>query len=334
MIVLASMPWGEAVFLGLLQGVTEFLPVSSTAHMDIVPQLLHYPDPGATFSAIVQLGPIIAIIAFYRQKLARYIRGLLRTGTPANIKPGDTDARLGWFVLLGTIPLIIFGYLLEHKIDTTFRRLDIVAYSLIGLGLILWWAERVGKRRVTLNRMNFKQSQVIGWAQVLALVPGASRSGVTITAGLFEGLDHESAADFSFLLSIPAITAAGLYKLFKAVRHTHLGAEIAPYLLAAVVAGIFAYVVVRWFLGYMEHHNTGPFIIYRILLGCTLLILLHYGVLQKRPTPETTSPSVASGPTLRNPPPLPIADALPIPSSNLRNSRGGEILFKARSLVP
>jgi len=284
------MSWGEAVFLGLLQGVTEFLPVSSTAHMDIVPQLLRYPDPGATFSAIVQLGPIVAIIAFYRQKLGRYIRGILRTGTPANIQPGDTDARLGWYVLLGTLPLIVFGYLLEHKIDTTFRRLDIVAFSLIGLGLLLWLAERVGTRKITMNRMNFTQSQVIGWAQVLALVPGASRSGVTITAGLFEGLDHESAADFSFLLSIPAITAAGLYKLFKAVRHTHLGAELGPYLLAAVVAGVFAYVVVRWFLGYMEHHNTAPFIIYRILLGCALLVLLHFGVLHKRaPNPPLTT---------------------------------------------
>lgn len=289
------MSWLEAILLGLLQGVTEFLPVSSTAHMDIVPQLLHRPDPGAAFSAVVQLGPIVAIILYFRQELARYVRGILRTGTPANIKRGDTDARLGWFTLLGTIPLIIFGVLLERKIDHDFRKLAVVGASLIVLALCLWVAEVVGKRQIPLEKMTFPQSQVIGWAQVLALVPGASRSGVTITAGLFEGLDRESAARFSFLLSIPAITAAGLYKLFKVLKqtHGHLGGDTGRYLLAALVAGVFAYVVVRWFLGYMKEHNTGIFIVYRILLGAAVLALLHFGVLHDQPH-EATPPAAPS----------------------------------------
>lgn len=281
------MHYAQAVLLGLLQGLTEFLPVSSTAHMAIAPQLLfHMQDPGAAFSAVVQLGPIVAIIAYFRDDLARYVRGILRTKTPAGIQPGDTDARLGWFTLLGTIPLMIFGVLLEKKIDTTFRQLNVIAVSLIVLALVLWLAERVGSRRVPIDKMTFRQSQVIGWAQVLALIPGTSRSGVTITAGLFEGLDRESAARFSFLLSIPAITAAGLYKLFKVLKTTHLGAAAGPYLVAALVAGLFAYVVVRWFLGYMKEHNTGPFIIYRILLGIALLFLIHAGLVKEAPKAE------------------------------------------------
>ncbi len=272
--------WLQAVLLGLLQGLTEFLPVSSTAHMAIAPQLLGMADPGAAFSAVVQLGPIVAIIAYFRNDLIRYVQGILRTKTPANLRRDDVDARLGWYTLLGTLPLVVFGVLLEKKIDTTFRRLDVIAVSLIVLALILLWAERVGKRRIELDRLTFPQSQVIGWAQVLALVPGTSRSGVTITAGLFQGLTREAAARFSFLLSIPAITAAGLYKLYKVLKTTHLGGEAGPYLLAALVAGVFAYVVIRWFLGYMKEHNTGVFIIYRILLGIALLVLLHWGLLK------------------------------------------------------
>jgi undecaprenyl-diphosphatase len=152
----------------------------------------------------------------------------------------------------------------------------------------------VGKGKLPLEKMNFKQSQVIGWAQVLALVPGASRSGVTITAGLFEGLDHESAVRFSFLLSIPAITAAGLYKLIKVLKVTHLGAAAGPYVFAALVAGVCAYVIIKWFLGYMKEHNTGIFIAYRILLGIILLVLLHSGAIHDVPVKELPSSTTSA----------------------------------------
>ena len=270
----------HALILGVVQGATEFLPVSSTAHMRILPALLRWPDPGAAFSAIVQLGPIVAIIAYFRHDLARYVAGIGRSLQQREMfPPGDTDARLGWFTIIGTIPLAIAGLLLEKKVDTEYRNLYFVAGALILLAIVLLIAERVSKRTKTLDALPFGSAMIIGVAQALALVPGASRSGCTITAGLLVGLTREDAARFSFLLSIPAITLAGLFKMAKVVRHTHLGPEAGPYLLGTMVAGIVAYVVVRWLLGYLgdENHTTMPFIIYRILLGIGLLYLVHIG---------------------------------------------------------
>ena len=275
MLFAANMSWGQSVVLGLLQGLTEFLPVSSTAHMALASRLLYGQDAGAAFSAVVQLGPIVAILWYFRTDLARYIQGVLRTRSPGRaVTENDLDARLGWYTLFGTVPLAIFGVLLEHRIDTDFRRPSVMGVFLIVLALIMLLAEKMGRRDKSLEKLTFEDSQVIGWAQVLALVPGASRSGVTITAGLFRGLDRESATRFSFLLSIPAITAAGLYKLGKEIHLHHLGSDVARYLFAALVAGVFAYVVIRWFLDYMKEHNTNLFIAYRIVLGIVLLGLV------------------------------------------------------------
>ena len=287
------MDYIQATLLGLLQGLTEFLPVSSTAHMAIAPQLLGWPDPGAAFSAIVQMGPIVAIIFYFRSDLARYVQGILRTGSPTRIPAEDIDARLGWYTLLGTLPGAIAGLLLEKWVDREFRRLEVIAVSLIALAIVLFIAERIGKRNRSLEQLTLGQSQVIGWAQALALIPGTSRSGVTITAGLFQGLDRESAARFSFLLSIPFISAAGLYKLAKAIKAPEMHADLAPSLYAAVIAGVFAYVVVKWFLGYMKEHNTIGFIVYRIALGITLLVLLSRGY-QVKPKAEVNKPTSAA----------------------------------------
>jgi len=282
----------QAILIGLVEGLTEFLPISSTAHMAIVPQLLRMPDPGAAFSAVVQLGPVVAIIAYFRHDLARYIRGILRTRTPANLRPGDIDARLGWFTVFATIPALILGKLLEKHIDREFRSLYVIAGALILLALFLWLAEWVGKRNKSLEQMTFPDSQAIGWAQTLALVPGASRSGVTMTAGMFLGLDRESATRFSFLLSVPVITAAGIYKLITDVlRQPDLKAEIVPYTLGTLVAAVSAYAIIHWFLGYMRRHNTGIFIVYRILLGLLLLALLHFGVIQDGEKKTATPPA-------------------------------------------
>lgn len=306
----------QAIWLGLLQGITEFLPVSSTAHMDIASRLFIGHDVGAAYSAVVQLGPMFAIIYYFRHDLVRYLKGILRTRSPFNVPADDLDARLGWFVLLGFIPLAIFGLLLEHKIDTSFRRLDVVSVALIVLALIMLWAEMIGKRTRTLKDMTLKDSQIIGWAQVLALVPGTSRSGVTITAGLFQNLDREESARFSFLLSVPVIVAAGLYKLLKAVifviKPSHftpqaawemhpygngtLGAgELGLFLFSTVIAGIFAYIVVRWFMKYMENHNTYVFIAYRIILGIAVILLLKSGKISNTRSehPPTTTPLTA-----------------------------------------
>lgn len=300
----------QALILGLVQGVTEFLPVSSTAHMRILPALLnHYlpswpNDTGAAFSAIVQLGPIVGIIAYFRKDLARYVAGIVRSLQKGQLFPkGDTDARLGWYSLLATIPLVVAGLALEKKVDGEYRNLYFIAGALITLALILLIAEIVSKRTRKLESLTFGEAMGVGLVQALALVPGASRSGVTITAGLFLGLEREEAARFSFLLSIPAITLAGVYKLLKTLlpqyfgETTHGAAAVAtpvappdlsgvagPYLFAALVAGIFAYIVVRWLLGYLsdEKHTTMPFIVYRISLGVALIALVHLGIVMPK----------------------------------------------------
>jgi len=255
--------------------------------MEVIPQLFGMGDPGAAFSAIAQLGPIVAIIAFFRDDLGKYLKGVTKTSFKDRDK--DTNARLGWFVILGTLPLCLFGVLLEKKIDKEFRSLYVTAGSLIVLALVLIVAEVQGKKKRDLEQLTLKESQVIGWAQVLALVPGASRSGVTITAGLFQGLTRESAARFSFLLSIPAITLAGLYKVFKVVKGDGFGGELVPDLIAAVVAAVVAYVVVNWFLGFMKEHTTKGFIIYRIAFGILIIVLLQTGHLHV-PLPEPVKP--------------------------------------------
>lgn len=284
--IIVPVTYLQALILGIVQGITEFLPVSSTAHMRILPALLHHynaswpNDPGAAFSAIVQLGPIVAIIIYFWHDLVKYILGIGRSLQKRVLFPrGDLDARLGWYVILGTIPLAVAGLLLEKRVDGEYRNLVFVSVALILLAIVLFIAERVSRKTRALKTLTFGQAMLVGVAQVLALVPGASRSGVTYTAALFINLTREAAIRFSFLLSIPAITLAGLYKLAKVLHKTHLGPEAAPYVFSAVVAGVFAYIVVRWLMKYLgeENHSMMPFIIYRIVLGIALLFLLHIG---------------------------------------------------------
>lgn len=297
----------QALILGLVQGVTEFLPVSSTAHMRILPALLNhlYPhswpnDTGASFSAIAQLGPMVGIIAYFRKDLGRYFAGLGRSIQRGVLFPkGDQDARLAWYVVFATVPIIVAGLALEKRIEGEYRNLYFIAGAMIILALFLLAAELLGKRTRKLESLTLGEAVGIGVVQALAVIPGTSRSGVTITTGLFLGLDREEAARFSFLLSVPAITLAGLYKLLKTLFPKQLGdtahgaaaaaahlptpalsAVAGPYIFAAVVAGIFAYIVVRWLLGYLsdEKHSTMPFIVYRIALGVTLIYLVHLGI--------------------------------------------------------
>lgn len=286
--LVVPLTYPQALILGLVEGITEFLPVSSNAHMLITAELMHrasaaWPrDPGAAFSAVVQLGPILAIIAYFRHDLARFIASIIRSLRVGRMFPkGDLDARLGWYVVLGTLPVIVLGLALHHLIETKFRAMSIVAASTVGFAFVLLAAERVGRRTQTLEQLTLAQAVRIGLAQCVALIPGASRSGVTITMGLFEGLERDAAARFSFLLSVPAITLAGVYELFKVVKEgglKHGAAAIAgPYLISTILAGIVAYLVIRWLLGYLRTHTTMPFIIYRVLVGIVLLYLAHIG---------------------------------------------------------
>jgi len=296
LLLAGSIGWMQAIFIGLVEGITEFLPVSSTAHMAFVPQLFGMGDPGAAFSAVVQMGPVVAIIAYFWRDLLRYFQALLRTRTPANIRKDDVDARLGWFAVFATLPALIVGYVLHKQIEGPFRSLYVIAWSSILFALALWAAERRGRRNIPLEKMTFPQSQAMGWAQVLAVVPGASRSGVTITAGLFTGLDRESATRFSFLLSIPVITAAGLYELLKTALHDPgFRSQTGVYLLGTIVAGVSAFAVIHWLLGYVRKHSTQVFVLYRILTGILLLSLLHTGRLKDIRTEKTEPQRAAQG---------------------------------------
>ncbi len=273
----------HAIVIGLVEGLTEFLPVSSTAHNDIIPVLLGWGDPGTAFSAFVQLGPIVAIIAYFRRDLRKYIAGILRTKTPMAIPKGDQDARIGWYAILGTLPISLLGVVFEKKIDNEFRTITVIAFGFIFFALVLFAAERIAKKTRTLETLRSNDAVTIGLAQCLALIPGTSRSGITLTAGLFRGFTREDSLRFSFLLSIPAITAAGLYKLKDVVRDPHVKELIGPYLAGTLVAGIVGYLVIHWLLGYVRKHSTDIFIVYRIIVGIALLLLLRNGALPNKP---------------------------------------------------
>ncbi len=278
----------HSILLGIVQGATEFLPVSSTAHMRVLPALLHWSDPGTAFSAVVQLGPIFAIIYYFRTTIGAYFAGMGRSIQQKKLFPeGDKEAMLGWFVAFGTVPLVIAGLALEHKVDHQYRNLYLVGGALILLGLILAVAEKIGKRNRPMTDLKLGESIIIGISQAFALVPGASRSGCTITSGMFLGLTREDAADFSFLLSIPAITLAGLYKLAKVAKAPGVGHELPSYLIGSAVAGILAYIVIKLFLDFLkdESHTTWPFIWYRVALGIALICLAHFHVIHASDIP-------------------------------------------------
>ncbi len=263
------MTWLQAVVLGIVQGLTEFIPISSTAHLRIVPALVGWEDPGAAFSAVIQIGTLLAVVIYFRQDIARITRGIFQ---------GGEAARLGWMIAVGTLPIVGAGLLLKEWITTSFRSLWVISGSLIALALVLWLAERVAGKRRTLEEVGWGDAIVIGLAQVLALVPGASRSGVTITAGLFTGLTRETAARFSFLLSLPAVFAAGMYELVSA-REVLLASrgEMLNLVLATLFSAVSGYAAIAFLLGYLRRHSTYLFIGYRLVLGLALVGLLTSG---------------------------------------------------------
>lgn len=266
----------EAVVLGLVQGLTEFLPISSTAHLRIVPALLGWGDPGAAYSAVIQLGTVAAVLVYFARDIVSLTRAFFR-GLIDRKPFGTEQSRLAWFVGLGSLPLGVLGLLLEKSIETTFRSLYVIATSLIVLAVVLFVVERTAKHTRSIADMTLKDGLIVGLWQALALIPGSSRSGSTITGALSLGLTREAAARYSFLLSIPATTGAGLWKL----RHV-LKAESAPPVLmmsigiaVSFVTGLFA----MWgLLAYLRTRSTMVFIVYRILLGVALIALVASGV--------------------------------------------------------
>ena len=277
------MDWLEALIMGLVQGLTEFLPISSSAHLRVVGELIGAGDPGAGFTAITQICTETAVLIYFWKDIVRIISrwwmSLPFISKESRIKSSDPDVRMGWMIIVGSLPIAILGLLLESWIDTTFRNLWITVFMLAAFGLLLGWADRVGRRVNTLDKMTWGQAVAFGFAQALALIPGVSRSGGTITAGRLMGFTREAAARYSFLLALPAVFASGFYKAFKA-----FGDEQAvgwgPTIFATLVAFVVGYLVIVWFLKLVTTKSFQPFVIYRLCFAALVAILLIVGVLQ------------------------------------------------------
>jgi undecaprenyl-diphosphatase len=291
----------QAIFLGIIQGLTEFLPISSTAHLRVIPALVGWPDPGAAFTAVIQWGTWVACVIYFRHDIMRLLLAFLaglRSGRPF----ATHDSRLAWMIAIGTLPIVVFGLLLEKHIKGPFRSLYVIAGTAIGLALVMLAAEAFAARRrregTDLEAMGWGESLLVGFAQVLAIIPGASRSGVTITGGLFAGLTRATAARFSFLLSLPAVFGAGLHQLYKERGELLANEESVLHLvIATVVSGVVGYAAIAFLITYLRKHTMGVFIVYRLGLGVLLLVLLAQGILQPnegQPNRPDQEPSAVS----------------------------------------
>jgi undecaprenyl-diphosphatase len=270
----------EAIVLGITQGLTEFLPISSTAHLRIVPAFAGWEDPGAAFTAVTQLGTMAAVLLYFRADLARIARAWLRSLRDPTARR-EFDARLGWYIVLGTIPIGIFGLAFKDQIENGARDLYLISIALIALGFVLLAAERVGSKERPIEDITRRDGIVVGLAQALALVPGVSRSGATISAGLFLGFDRTSAARFSFLLSVPAVVLSGLLEFASILNgsdgaHVGLGALAVATLLAFIVG----YASIALLLRYLSNHSTIVFVVYRVALGALVLVLVSSGAIK------------------------------------------------------
>lgn len=271
----------ESIILGIVQGLTEFLPVSSSAHLRITSELLGIGDAGAAFTAITQIGTEAAVIVFFWRDIVRVISAWFGSLT-GRVAKSDPDAKMGWWIILGSIPIIVLGLLFQDMIETSLRSLWFTGTSLIVFGVLLGVADQIGRSHRGITDLTFGRAVTYGFAQAMALIPGVSRSGGTITAGRLMGYDRESAARYSFLLAIPAVLGSGFYQLFKVVKAPaeHAGnASGATILVATIVAFVIAIIVIKWFMGYISRRSFMPFVIYRVALGIAILILVATGVL-------------------------------------------------------
>src|ERR1700758_1788180 len=274
------MSWWQVVVLAVVQGLTEFLPVSSSGHLAIVSRIFFADDAGASFTAVSQLGTELAVLVYFARDIWRigkaWFNGLLVTAHR------NVDYRMGWYVIIGTIPICIIGLLFKDEIRTGVRNLWVVATALVVFSAVIALAERLGRQARHVDQLNWRDAIVVGVAQTLALVPGVSRSGATISAGLFVGLDRELAARFGFLLAIPAVFASGLFSLPDAFHPVSEGmsASGAQLLGATVVAFVVGFFAIAWLLRFLVDHGMYWFVGYRVTLGVVVLILLGSGLLK------------------------------------------------------
>lgn len=271
------MGWFEAVVLGLVQGLTEFLPISSSAHVFIAGELFGWGDPGAAFTAITQLGTETAVLVYFWRDIVRIIKhwGLALVG---RLPRNDPDARMGWLVIIGSVPIVVLGLLFQNAIETTLRNLWITVTMLAGVALVMGWFDMRAKNTKPLAELSWRDGIIYGLAQACALIPGVSRSGGTITAGLAMGYTREAAARYSFLLAIPAVLGSGFFQVLKIADDPTTPAW-GPIVAATVIAFGVGYAVIAWLLRYISTHSFAPFVIYRLVLAAVVAVLLLTGTI-------------------------------------------------------
>lgn len=271
----------EAIILGIIQGLTEFLPISSSAHLRIVGEFLpSAQDPGATFTAITQIGTELAVLVYFWKKITRVIGRWFRSFN-GSVPRDDADVRLGWIVIIGTLPIGVLGFLFQDVIRDTFRNLWLVAIVLIVFGVILGVADALGRRVRTEKDLTYGHGLALGFAQALALIPGVSRSGATTTMGLALGYTRPAAAEVAFLLAVPAVFGSGLYELVQAIREPGSSVfSLVDTAIATVVAFGVGLAVIAFLMQYLKRGSFLPFVLYRLGLGAVLIVLLSLGVLQ------------------------------------------------------
>ena len=268
----------EAIVLGVVQGLTEFLPISSTGHLRIVPALVGWEDPGAAFTAVIQMGTTIAVLLYFRRELWRIAVAWLDSVRQGG-RRRDLDARLGWYIVLGTIPIGILGLVFHDQIETGARDLYVIGSALIVVGLVMLVGERYATQRRDVEQIDARDGAFVGMAQALALIPGVSRSGATITAGLLRGLTREAAARYSFLLSTPAIVLSALFEFRKFLRGDETGANGLELAVATLFAFVVGYWSIRFLLRYLARHTLGVFVGYRIAVGALVIVLAAVGAI-------------------------------------------------------
>ena len=271
----------HAILLGFVEGITEFLPISSTGHLTIIEKLLGYSINSrdiTAFTAIVQVGAVLATLLYLRKDLARII-GVWMRGLTDSTARKSTDYRFGWAIILGSLPIGVVGLLFQDQIETTLRSLWLVSIALIAWSGVMWIADRYGQQNRHENAVTWKDTLIIGLVQCIALIPGVSRSGATMSAGLLRGLDRVTVTKLSFFLSIPALTAAGILQTLQEYKNISTGVGWGPTIVATLVSFCVAYVAVAWLLKFIAKHSYTVFIVYRLALGTILILLLATGVI-------------------------------------------------------
>jgi len=277
----------EAIILGIIQGLTEFLPISSTAHLTISGKLMNliseqFPERWTSFIAVIQIGTLISVIIYFWNDLIVIIKDFLSENLFRRIKFSDQNinSKMGWYIIIATIPVVVIGLAFKDFIEGVFtKNLIVIASSLIVLAIILAIAEKVGKFNRSKENLKWYDALIIGIAQALALIPGSSRSGTTITAGLFLGLNRETAARFSFLMSIPAVAASGLLQLYQALKYIDSN-QLITMIISTIVSAIVGYLSIDFLIKYLKTRSMLIFIIYRIVIGIIIFILIYNGLIQ------------------------------------------------------